>query len=89
MQITTNISNNKFPYLTVAAACEYMGVDKGYLYANKHKIGFFQPTEGGKIWFKEESLIQFIANAEVKPSSSNKWTEQDQRSYIRKHLGVE
>lgn len=89
MQENTQISTNKFPYISVQVACDLMKVDKGYLYANKHKIGYFQPTEGGRIWFKEESLIQFIVNGEVKPSSSNKWSEEDQRSYIRQHLGVE
>jgi hypothetical protein len=89
MNSKSSISNRTFPYLTVQAACDLMKVDRGYLYANKHKIGYFQPTEGGKLWFKEENLLQFIANGEVKPSSSNKWSETDQRSYIRQHLGVD
>lgn len=86
MQESTQMSTNKFPYISLKDVCELMQVDRGYLYANKHKVGYFQPTEGGKIWFKEESILKFIANGEVKPSTSKSWSEEDQRIYIKNHL---
>jgi len=54
-------------FLTVTDAAAYLQISKSSLYklTMKRSLPFYQPN-GGKVYFKEEDLINYIESSRVK-----------------------
>jgi len=57
-------------YYTVTEAASYLGLSKSALYklTMKRTVPFYQPN-GGKLYFKELDLINYIESSRVKPQN--------------------
>ena len=77
-------------FWTSDSAAEYLNVSKSYLYAlvRTRQIPHYRPIEGGKIWFLEADLKDWMIGSKVIVTENRaKWTEDDQRKFIRGQLG--
>jgi excisionase family DNA binding protein len=70
-------------------ASEYLKVSKSYLYSlvRAKLVPHYRPIEGGKIWFLESDLFQWLIGSKVEvEEKTSGWTEDEQRKFIRSQL---